>query len=114
MPATTVRRSASRTQARLFTTGPTRSWRALGRLMKEGVSVGEVWDDWRQRIRELVPVWACSEVVHNPESTLLVLMLEGYLEVDLGFISLAEVTARLTASPGQTCEPAPTGARCGN
>ncbi|MCE5236978.1 nucleotidyltransferase domain-containing protein [bacterium] len=66
----------------------------LAAVVADGVPVSEAWGDWRRRIRELLPVWACSEVVYGPESTLLVLMLEGYLEVDLGFVSTEEVAAR--------------------
>lgn len=66
----------------------------LAAVVADGVVVREVWDDWRQRAGELLTVWACSEVTYNPESYLLVLMVEGYLEVDLGFIGPAEVVAK--------------------
>lgn len=60
----------------------------LAAVVADGLVVREVWEDWRQRVRELLVVWGCSEVTHNPENYLLVLMLEGYLEVDLGFIGM--------------------------
>ena len=66
----------------------------LAAVVADGRVVREVWDDWRRRVRGLLTIWGCSEVTYNSESYLLALMVEGYLEVDLGFIGMAGVVAK--------------------
>lgn len=59
-----------------------------------GEDVLAVWRSWRPRVAELAPVLAGAEVIYSTESCLHVLLLEGFLEVDLGFNSLASMVAK--------------------
>ena len=53
-----------------------------------------VFREWKQRIEELFTVIQCFEVTFAPNNHLLGFLLDGYLELDVGFLCLANLSAR--------------------
>ena len=53
-----------------------------------------VYQEWRGRIEKLLPVIHCCEVTYGPNSYLYAFLLDGYLELDVGFECLANLVAR--------------------
>ena len=50
--------------------------------------------EWRSRIERLLPVIHCLEAIYGPNNYLHGFLLEGFLEVDIGFVSFANLVAR--------------------
>ena len=53
-----------------------------------------IYKDWRERFEKLLPVIGCSPVTYSPTSHLYALLLDGFLELDAGFISIGSLTAK--------------------
>jgi len=53
-----------------------------------------VFRDWRGRFEGLLPVVHCSEVIYGPGSYLYALLLDGFLELDAGFMALGKLSAK--------------------
>ena len=53
-----------------------------------------IYQEWRGRIEKLLPVIHCCEVTYGPNSYLYAFLLDGYLELDVGFGCLANLVAR--------------------
>ena len=53
-----------------------------------------IYQDWRERFETLLPVIGCSPVTYGPNSHLYALLLDGFLELDAGFISLGSLAAK--------------------
>jgi predicted nucleotidyltransferase len=53
-----------------------------------------IYQDWRERFEKLLPIIGCSPVTYGPNSHLYALLLDGFLELDAGFISLGSLAAK--------------------
>ncbi|HET6455461.1 MAG TPA: nucleotidyltransferase domain-containing protein, partial [Armatimonadota bacterium] len=53
-----------------------------------------IYQDWRERFEKLLPVIHCCPVTYNPSSHLYALLLDGFLELDAGFIGMGSLTAK--------------------
>ncbi len=53
-----------------------------------------VYQEWRARIEKLLPVIHCCEVVYGPNSYLHAFLLDGFVELDAGFVCLDNLLAR--------------------
>jgi len=53
-----------------------------------------VYQEWRARIEKLLPVIHCCEVIYGPNSYLYAFLLDGFAELDAGFVCLANLVAR--------------------
>jgi hypothetical protein len=53
-----------------------------------------VFHEWGTRLKQLLPVFYCGESVRGPNSYLWVLLLECFLELDIGFLCLDDLEAR--------------------
>lgn len=53
-----------------------------------------VYQEWRARIEKLLPVIHCCEVIYGPNSYLYAFLLNGFLELDTGFVCLGNLVAK--------------------
>ena len=53
-----------------------------------------IYQDWRQRFERLLPVIHCCPVTYTPNSHLYALLLDGFLELDAGFIGIGSLVAK--------------------
>lgn len=53
-----------------------------------------VFRDWRARFEDLLPIIDCGEVVYGPGSYLYVILLDGFLEFDAGFMAIGKLSAK--------------------
>ena len=53
-----------------------------------------IYQDWRERFEKLLPVIGCSPVTYGPHSHLYALLLDGFLELDAGFIGMGSLAAK--------------------
>jgi hypothetical protein len=53
-----------------------------------------IYEDWRARFEKLLPVIGCSPVTYGSNSHLYALLLNGFLELDAGFIGVGSLTAK--------------------
>ena len=53
-----------------------------------------IYQDWQSRFEKLLPVIGCSPVTYGPNSHLYALLLDGFLELDAGFIGIGSLTAK--------------------
>ena len=56
--------------------------------------VKAVFRDWRVRIEEILPVIHCVEVTYGPNNYLYAFLLDGFLELDIGFLCLTNPLAK--------------------
>jgi len=56
--------------------------------------VKAVFRDWRARIEEILPVIHCVEVTYGPNNYLYAFLLDGFLELDIGFLCLTNLLAK--------------------
>ena len=53
-----------------------------------------IYEDWGERFENLLPVIHCCPVTYNPSSHLYALLLDGFLELDAGFIGIGSLAAK--------------------
>jgi predicted nucleotidyltransferase len=63
-------------------------------VVADGHDPETVWQEWRDPIARLLPVVRCGDVRYGPGSYLWVVLLEGLLELDVGFVCFATLAAR--------------------
>lgn len=54
----------------------------------------EICEDWRSRFEKLLPVIDCGSVTYGPTNLLYVMLLEDFLELDVGFIGIEILVAK--------------------
>lgn len=63
-------------------------------VIAESVDVHRKFQEWGLKIEALLPVFYCGESVRGRSSFLWVILLENFLEIDLGFLCLDDLEAR--------------------
>ena len=56
--------------------------------------VNAVFREWRTRIEEILPVIHCIEITYGPNNYLYAFLLDGFLELDIGFLCLTNLFAK--------------------
>jgi predicted nucleotidyltransferase len=63
-------------------------------VIGQAEDVRPAFQEWGNKLEELLPVFCCGESVRGPNSYLWALLLDNFLEVDVGFLCLDDLYAR--------------------
>jgi predicted nucleotidyltransferase len=66
----------------------------LSVVVSEKKNVFPVFSEWREKITKLFPVIHCFEATFGPNNFLHGFLLDGFLELDIGFLCLANLSAK--------------------
>jgi hypothetical protein len=63
-------------------------------VIAQGEDVYSTFESWREKLEQLLPIFYCGKSIRGVNSYLWVVLLENFLEIDVGFRSFEDLEAR--------------------